>query len=259
MDLRVESITARYGPRTVLADFSLNVARGEFLAVAGPNGSGKSTLVKAITGALPVSGGRIVVGGQDLRRIPARERARRMAVLGQETAVEFDFTAEEIVMMGRLPHLKRFRGESEKDRAAVRDAMKQTNTWDLRDRLVTKLSGGERQRVLMARALAQEPSLLVLDEPTSHLDIAHQVELLDLVRRLNRERSVTVIAVLHDLNLAALYATRMVMIRDGRPFAEGPPAEVVTEATVASVYGSRVQVVAHPVSGTPHVVLLAGA
>lgn len=258
MELRVESITCRYDQTTILREFSLQVASGEFLAIAGPNGSGKSTLVKAVTGTLPVHGGRICAGDRDLRTLSVRERARIVAVLSQETAVEFDFTVEEMVMMGRLPHLHRFRGESERDRNVVREAMLQTNTYHLRDRPITRLSGGERQRVLMARALAQEPQVLVLDEPTSHLDIAHQVELLDLVRRLNRDRSVTVLAVLHDLNLAALYASRLLMIREGRRFAEGAPDEVVTEENVAAVYGSRVRVLPHPVQGTPHVVLLSG-
>lgn len=258
VDLSVERITCRYGARTVLEGFSLEVAPGEFLAVAGPNGSGKSTLVRAIAGTLPLAGGRIRLGQRDLARTPARERARLLAVVAQETAVEFDFAAEEIVMMGRLPHLRRFQGERQQDRTAVRESMERTDTWQLCDRLITGLSGGERQRVLVARALAQEPRLLLLDEPTAHLDIAHQVELLDLVRRLNREQGVTVITVLHDLNLAALYASRLLMIKEGRMVAEGSPRTVVTEANVAAVFGSRVRVLSHPVEGTPQVMLLSG-
>jgi iron complex transport system ATP-binding protein len=258
MYLSVEQITCRYGARPVLADFSLAVDRGEYLAVVGPNGSGKSTLVKAISRTLRLSSGRICLGGRDLRQIRPRDLAREMAVVAQETAVEFDFTAEEVVLLGRLPYLARFRGETEQDRQAVVRAMTLTNTLHLKDRLITGLSGGERQRVLVARALAQEPGLLILDEPTAHLDIAHQVELLDLTRRLNRERGLTVIAVLHDLNLAAQYAGRLLMLKDGRRFAEGAPAEVVTEANVATVYGSRVQVTRHPEEGTPHVILLSG-
>lgn len=258
MYLSVERITCRYGPCPVLSDFSLALERGDLLAVVGPNGSGKSTLVKAISNTLPPAGGRILLGGRDVKGMPARELAREVAVVAQETGIDFDFTVEEVVLMGRLPHLARFRGESPADHAAVRRAMEETNTLHLKDRLVTRLSGGERQRVVVARALAQGPGLLILDEPTAHLDIAHQVELLDLTRRLNREQGLTVLAVLHDLNLAAQYASRILMIKEGRRFAEGAPAEVVTEANVAAVYGSRVRVMPHPEEGSPHVILLSG-
>lgn len=258
MYLTVERITCRYGARPVLVDLSLTVRRGEFVGLVGPNGSGKSTLVKAVSRGLRPVAGRIRLDGREIESMRQQELARQMAVVAQETAVEFDFTVEEVVLMGRLPHLSRFRGETEKDRRAVQEAMAATNTLHLKDRLVTALSGGERQRVLVARALAQEPQLLILDEPTAHLDIAHQVELLDLTRRLNREQGLTVIAVLHDLNLAAQYAGRLVMLKNGQVFAQGSPTEVVTEANVAAVYGSRVRVTRHPEEGTPHVILLSG-
>ena len=258
MYLTVEQITCAYGSRPVLTDFSLGVSRGEFVCVVGPNGSGKSTLIKALSRSLRPVHGRVLLGGRDLSALGAKELARQMAVVAQETAIEFDFTVEEVVLMGRLPHLSRFRGETEADHAAVHRALVATNTLYLKDRLVTGLSGGERQRVVVARALAQEPSLLLLDEPTAHLDIAHQIELLDLARRLNREQNLTVVAVLHDLNLASLYASRLIMIKEGRLFADGAPRQVVTEANVAAVYGSRVRVLTHPEEGTPHVILLSG-
>jgi iron complex transport system ATP-binding protein len=242
----------------VLDGFSLSLRKGEFLAVVGPNGCGKSTLVKAISRALRPAAGTVSLAGRDIWRMKPRELARQVAVVAQETGVEFDFTVEELVAMGRLPYLSRFRRETEADDLAVRRALEATNTLGLADRLVTGLSGGERQRVMVARALAQEPELLILDEPTAHLDIAHQVELLDLTRRLNRERGLTVIAVLHDLNLAAQYAGSMLMLKDGRRFAEGSPVQVVTEANVAAVYGSRVRVSSHPEEGSPHVILLSG-
>ncbi|HYG58533.1 MAG TPA: ABC transporter ATP-binding protein, partial [Symbiobacteriaceae bacterium] len=222
------------------------------------NGCGKSTLVKALSRCLRPMAGRVLLDGKDVVGLRSREIARKVAVVAQETTVEFDFTVEEVVAMGRLPHLARFRGETEQDRQVVREAMAATDTLHLAERLITSLSGGERQRVMVARALAQEPQLLILDEPTAHLDIAHQVELLDLTRRLNRERGLTVIAVLHDLNLAAQYAGRLLMMREGGRYAEGTPAEVVTEANVAAVYGSRVKVSNHPEEGTPHVILLSG-
>jgi iron complex transport system ATP-binding protein len=256
MYLSVEHVTCGYGSRPVLRDFSAAAGRGEFLAVVGPNGCGKSTLVKALSRVLRPASGRILLDGRDIATMRPRELARQVAVVAQEVAFEFDFTVREVVAMGRLPHLGRFRGETPHDRQVVEEAMAATDTLDLADRLVTRLSGGERQRVMVARALAQEPSLLILDEPTAHLDIAHQVDLLDLTRRLNRERGLTVVAVLHDLNLAAQYAGRLLMVRDGRPWADGTPAEVVTEANVAAVYGSRVRVLPHPEEGSPHVFLL---
>ncbi|OTA40989.1 MAG: iron ABC transporter ATP-binding protein, partial [Symbiobacterium thermophilum] len=244
--LRIESLTAGYGGEPVLKGLDLAVARGEFLVVVGPNGSGKSTLVRAVTGALTPTGGRILLEGRDLRTLRPREVARVLAVVAQDTSVGFDFTVEEVVALGRTPYLPPLRSETPRDRAAVERAMRLTGTAPLAGRVITALSGGERQRVMVARALAQEPRLLILDEPTAHLDIANQVEVLDLVRRLNRTEGLTVLAILHDLNLAALYADRLVMLKDGRVWAGGPPAEVLTEANILTVYGSRVKVVRHP-------------
>lgn len=258
MELTVERLTCGYGAQPVLADFSMAVQQGELLAVVGPNGCGKSTLVKAISRSLRPIAGRVLLNGRDIASLKQREIARQMAVVSQETAVEFDFTVEEVVMLGRLPHLTRFRGESAADYAAVHAAMAATDTAQLAGRMVTTLSGGERQRVMVARALAQEPAVLVLDEPTAHLDIAHQVDLLDLVRRLNRDQRLTVLAVLHDLNLACQYADRLLMIKDGRRYLEGAPARVVTEESVYAVYGSRVKVITHPEEGTPCVIPLSG-
>lgn len=257
MLLSVQEVSCGYGSHPVLKDLSLQVAAGEFVAVVGPNGSGKSTLVKAISGTLKPSRGRILLDGADLSQLKRRDVARIMAVLSQETAVDFDFTVEEVVMMGRIPHQGRFSAETADDQQVVEQALAMTGTEHLRGRLITALSGGERQRVLLARALAQQPRLLILDEPTSHLDIAHQVDLLDLIRRLNGG-GLTVVAVLHDLNLAAQYAHRLVMIKDGRLYVEGTPDEVVTEAVVGAVYGSRVRVVPHPEERSPHVILLSG-
>lgn len=258
MYLTVERISAGYGPTPVLHDFSLQVAKGEFLAVVGPNGSGKSTLIRAITRTLRPAAGLVRLDGRDIYRMAAPTFAREVAVLAQDTVMEFEFTVEEVVLMGRLPHLVPLHGETERDWHATRLALAQTDTAHLAQRSVTALSGGERQRVLAARALAQAPRLLVLDEPTAHLDIAHQTELLDLLSHLNQEQGLTVIAVLHDLNLAAQYASRLLMLKDGSRFTDGAPAEVVTEAIVTAVYGSRVRVMPHPVEGTPHVILLSG-
>jgi iron complex transport system ATP-binding protein len=254
--LSMQSVTCGYGGQPVLQDLSLTIAQGEFVAVTGPNGSGKSTLVKALTGALPVSVGQIELNGKPIRRYSPRRLAQQVAVVAQDTIIAYAFTVAEIVLMGRLPHLGRFQRETQGDQQIAHRAMALTDTLHLQDRLVTTLSGGERQRVLVARALAQEPTLLILDEPTAHLDIAHQVELLDLLKSLHREQGLTVIAVLHDLNLSGMYAERILMLRQGELFKQGTPAGVLTEETITLVYGCRVKVEQHPESGRPHVILL---
>lgn len=256
--LVVDGVTCGYGAQPVLRQFSLRVARGEFLAVVGPNGSGKSTLVKAISGSLRPTEGRISLDGREIGRLKSRELARQIAVVAQEEKAEFDFTVREVVLMGRLPYLPPLRSEGAHDLAVVERSMRITDTLHLAARPITALSGGERQRVFIARALAQEPSLLILDEPTAHLDIAHQVELLDLIRRLNRSEGLTIVAVLHDLNLAAQYAHRLLLLKEGARFAEGRPDEVVTEEIVAQAYGNRVRVMPHPEEQSPHVILLSG-
>lgn len=262
MDLAIAGLTVRYGREVVLGNLSLQIADGEFVALVGPNGSGKSTLIRAISGAVPVAAGQIEVSDRsmaaplDLRRLGAPERARLIAVLAQETKVDFAFSAQEVVGMGRLPYVGRFQRETAADWAIVRQAMDQTCTTHLADRPITALSGGERQRVLFARALAQEPKLLLLDEPTAHLDMAHSVELLSLVRRRNQSEGLTVVAVLHDLNLAAQVADRIVVLHQGEIAADGAPRAVVTPDLIAQVWGTAVQVVGHPVSGLPQVLLL---
>lgn len=273
MDLRIEGLAVRYGQQPVLHDLSLRVEAGQFVALVGPNGSGKSTLVRAISGTVPVSAGRIEAGAlraatsrgaktasssdvADLRRMGAAERARLIAVLAQETKVDFDFSAEEVVGMGRLPYVGRFQRETAQDWAVVRQAMHDTCTAHLAARPITTLSGGERQRVLFARALAQEPKLLLLDEPTAHLDMAHSVELLTLVRRRNQAEGLTVLAVLHDLNLAAQVADRIVVLNKGAIVADGAPEAVIEPDLIGRVWGAAVQVVPHPVSGVPQVLLL---
>lgn len=255
MYLVLDSLTCRYGSRTALDALSLRVERGEFVAVVGPNGSGKSTLLRAVAGAIRPAAGRVLLDGREVHSLRGRERARQMAVVAQETSIEFDFTVEETVQMGRLSHQGPLGRESEADRLAVQQALELTGTIDLAGRAITRISGGERQRVILARALAQEPRLLLLDEPTAHLDLAFQTEIFDLVRSLNREQGLTVVAVLHDLNLAALYADRVVMLRGGETFADGPPRSVITEKNVAAVFGRPVRVIPHPEDGSPHVVL----
>jgi len=255
MTLEVSGISCAYDGADVLADVSLRLAPGDFVAVAGPNGSGKSTLIRALSRVLRPRRGSALLEGADLYEIPVRRSAQAIAVLPQETSLEFEFTCEEIVLMGRAPHLGRFETESDRDRAIVRESMERTSTWDLRQRPIIELSGGERQRVLLARAFAQEPRILLLDEPTSHLDLAFQVQILRLVRTLRDEKKTAVLASLHDLNLASAYADRIVLLSKGRVVASGTPRDVLTEAVLRPVFGEELTVRSHPDTGAPLVLV----
>jgi iron complex transport system ATP-binding protein len=226
------------------------------LAVVGPNGSGKSTLLRVASGVLAPLAGRVLVAGHDVQRYSRRELARLTAVVPQDTLVEFPFSVEELVLMGRAPHLGRFGFPGARDLSIAREAMLRVGVEHLARRALPELSGGERQRVIIARALVQEPRILLLDEPTAHLDIRHQVEIYDLMAELNAERGLTIVSVLHDLNLAAMYFPRVALLSDGRLYGVGATAEVLTYSTIRSVYGTEVYVAQNDVTGTINILPL---
>ena len=257
--LTVEHLHTGYGDKLALHDVTLAVARGDFLGVLGPNGCGKTTLLRALRGTLKPRQGCVRLDDRDVRTIDKRLLARTMAYLPQDLGIALDFTVRELALMGRSPHLSRFLRESDDDRRVAQQAMQSADVLDLADRPVTALSGGERQRALIAMCLAQQPAILLLDEPTNHLDLAHQLSILDLIARLNRDRGLAVAAVFHDLNLAAEYCGRLVLLENGRVAAMGTPAEVITEEAILRVYGVRVSVQPNAVSQRPHAVLTAGA
>lgn len=219
----------------------------------GPNSSGKTTLLKILDGIFNPERGNVFLGEKDMQRLSRAEIARQIAVVPQEMEFPFSFTVGEIVLMGRSPYLGRFGWEKKKDLDIAREGMVLTDVLDLERRAFFELSQGEKQRVLMARALAQEPEIILLDEPTSHLDINHQVELNELIRRLNDERGLTVLNISHDLNFAAEYSHRMVLLHRGTIFAVGRPAEVLTEENIRRVYETTVLVEKNPLSGAPRV------
>lgn len=254
MTLQVRDVTAGYGPQPVFTNVSLNVDAGELVLLVGPNGCGKTTLLRTIAGSLCLRQGSVHVDGEDVGAMSATRRARRIAIIAQSGELPERFTGAECVMMGRTPHVRFLSGESARDVAVVREAMRLTGCWEYRDRRSDELSGGERQRILIARALAQEPDLLLLDEPTSHLDLRHQVETFSLVVRLCREQGLAALGVVHDLTLAATFGDRIVLLADGAIVADGPPARVLQEDVLARVYGTRVRVLAHPLTGRPVVV-----
>ena len=252
--IKAENLVAGYDGSTVLDGVSIEIENAGFVGIIGPNGSGKTTLLRTMSRALAPMSGFVQLNGINIYNIPAREFARKVAVVPQDTLVAFDFTVLEIALMGRSPRLGRFAVEGNRDVQIAMDALARTGTEHLKDRPINALSGGERQRVMVARALAQEPEVLLLDEPTSHLDISFQFEIMDLVKGLNREHGLTVLAVLHDLNLASHYCDRLIMIGQGVVQAVGSPEEVITVENIRRVYGAEVWVRRHPVSHTPYII-----
>ena len=254
--LEAHELTVGYDGEPVLRNVNLTAARGQFIGLVGPNGSGKSTLVRALSRVLRPISGRAMLDAVDIYEMSARELARRLAVVAQDYKVAFDFAVRDVVLMGRAPHLSRFGVERPQDYKIAEEAMGLTHTLVFADRPITSLSGGERQRCMIARALAQQPSVLLLDEPTAHLDINHQIEILDLARRLTTERGLATIVVLHDLNLASQYCDQLILVSQGKVMAEGKPQEVVTEARIRAAYGTDVHVRQHPTTGRPYVTLV---
>lgn len=253
-DYTIDNLHAGYDGPAILQGISIELPESEFAGVIGPNGSGKTTLLRSMSRVLAPMGGSVTLDGRDIYSIPAREFARRVAVVPQDTLVAFDFSVLEIVLMGRSPRLGRFAVEGVRDTEIALEALARTGTAHLRDRQINALSGGERQRVMVARALAQEPDALLLDEPTSHLDISFQFEIMDLIKSLNRERGMTVMAVLHDLNLASQYCDRLILIGQGSVQADGSPDEVITADNIRRVYGAEVWVRKHPATSRPYVI-----
>lgn len=245
----VDDLCAGYGSEDIIREISFGAKKGEFIGIIGPNGSGKTTLLKAISRVLESSGGVVTLEGRALSDFGQKELARIMSVVPQETAMNFSYTVADIVMMGRFPFKERFTKEDADDYRIVREAMEVTNVAHLADRAVTDISGGERQRVIIARALAQQPKVLLLDEATAHLDINHQVEILSIIRDLGE--NVTKIGVFHDLNLAAEFCDRIVLMADGQVRAIGTPAEVLTMERLRDEYGITAMVQTNPLTGRP--------
>lgn len=255
---QLNGVYFRYGDAWVLEEIAFDVMEGEMLGIIGPNGSGKSSLLKLLSRLNTPQQGDISLRGVYLSLMDQADLARTTAMVSQESTFFFPYTVGEVVLMGRTPHLQGRLFEGRRDMEVVRDVMRWMDVAELADRPVTEISGGERQRVVIARALAQEPDILILDEPTASLDIAHQVEIYHLLTRLNKERGLTIILSSHDLNLAAHYCHRMILMNQGKIYATGTPSEVITEKNIKDVYECPVLVDAHPVSGGPRVTLLPG-
>lgn len=254
--LTTESLTLGYGTRPVVTDLTLTLPTGRITTIVGANACGKSTLLRGMARLLPADSGRVLLDGADIHAMPTKQVARRLGLLPQSPIAPEGITVAELVAQGRHPHRRAFARWTPGEDAIVADALEATGVLDLADRVVDELSGGQRQRVWIALALAQQTEVLLLDEPTTYLDVCHQVEVLDLLTDLNRSRGTTIAMVLHDLNLAARYADHMVAVHHGTIHACGRAEEVLTEESVKVVFGLDARVVEDPTSGRPMILPL---
>lgn len=252
--IKIDHLNWSYEEKKILNDITLDIQRGLFTGIIGPNGSGKTTMAKLISKLLKTEKHTIFINQDDLSEIKIAELAKTMAMVPQSSSITYDLTAYEIVLLGRTPHLKRFERESHHDHALVKKVMIETDTWQYKDRLIHQLSGGERQRVIIARALAQEPKILVLDEPVTYLDVHHQLQVMDLIKQLSESRKITIVTILHDLNYALKYCDQVMMLHEGEIFKYGSPDEVVTVENIKEVYNIDVHIMAHPVTQMPLVI-----
>ncbi len=245
MRMQIGGLTYSYEDKDAINDVCINVKKGEFVGLIGPNGSGKSTVLKNVYRAISPDSGTITLDGEDLLKMKHKKSALKMAVVGQENEVPFDFSVKEITAMGRFPHKKLFDADSEYDKYMVHHALEHLGMEKMANRNYQHLSGGEKQRVIIARAVAQESDIFILDEPTNHLDINYQIQIFDFIKRLK----VTVLSAIHDLNMAALYCDRIYAMKDGKIIYSGTPEEVLTEDKIFDIFGVKSSVVKHPITG----------
>ncbi len=256
--IKVEGLTAKYGERVVLHELDFHVDRGELVGLLGPNGSGKTTLLLCLSKVLRQHAGRIMVAGRDLMAFSQRELSRVEASVPQRLEISFPFKCIEVVLMGRYPHQYGLAGNSEEDLSKATEAMRLTDTLDLAQRRITEVSGGEAQRVIMARALAQDAELMLLDEATANLDAAHKMQMFDLFLEKNLQGA-TFLCAMHDLNLAALYCQRLIFLKQGRISVDGSTPETFTEENLSNIYETEVRITAHPDTGAPQAMFVPGA
>lgn len=242
---QIDQLDFSYGKEEILSDISFDIQKGSFVSVIGPNGSGKTTLLKNMCKLLDPNSGNIKLEHKAINSYKAKHMAQKVAVVHQETNTDFDFNVGEVVLMGRYPYLKRFQNEGSHDLEIAVKSMQQTQTYHLKDKTLLSISGGERQRVMIARALTQEPEVLLLDEPISHLDIKYQMEILNLCKDLNQSQNLTVFTTLHDINLASRFSKVIIMMKDGKVFKIGTPENVITTENIKAVYDIEVEIVNH--------------
>jgi iron complex transport system ATP-binding protein len=256
--IEAKKLKFRYQRDWVIKDLNVRIKSGESVAIIGPNGSGKTTLLKLLSGILRAEAGDVKLSGRSISKMSRREISRSMALVSQEGFNQFPFVVEDVVLMGRAPYLRGFALEGEKDHEIAMWAMELTDIVPISDRMINEISGGERQRAYIARALAQDTSLLLLDEPTAHLDINHQIALAELLRELNSKYKKTIISVTHDINLASYFFDRVILLSSGSVFKDGAPKDVITEDVISEVYRANVLVDINPAVKRPRITLLGG-
>lgn len=254
MELNAKDVVVHLANRDIVKQVSLQVGDGQFVGLLGPNGSGKTTLLKSIYRVLKPAAGLVTLDGTDIRQLSHRESAKRMGVVSQFTNLSFDFSVEEIVLMGRAPHKKAMDRDTAEDFRIVEDALRRVDMLDFRDRSFLTLSGGEKQRILLARTLAQQVDMMILDEPTNHLDIKYQIQIMDVVKSLG----IGVLAALHDLNLTLMYCNYVYMLKDGAVVAHGKPEDIITPELIREVYEVDCEIYRHPVTGKMTVIYHSG-
>lgn len=250
--IQVKNLNYNISDKSILESLNINFEKGKFYSIIGPNGCGKTTFLKNISKIIEPKKGSVLIENLDITDLKNKEIAKKISSVPQNTILDFEFSTLDIVLMGRSPYIARFHSENNNDMDIVKNAMKMTNTWDLREKNICALSGGEQQRVLIARAIAQDTDILLLDEPISHLDLYHQIEFLDTLKFLNK--SLTVIAVLHDLNLAAQYSDYLILMKSGKIISNGTPEEVITIKNMSEVYNMDVCLLDNPITGKPHII-----
>ena len=241
--MKVDKVKFKYSNKTVLNGLKLDIEKGSFLSILGPNGSGKTTLLKNMCNLLKPYEGAIYIDNLQLKGIKYKDLAKTMAVVHQGSNPNFEFNIHDIVLMGRYPHQKRFSFDSKADLDIVKQVMQDTDIWKLREKSIFEISGGERQRVIIARALAQQPEILLLDEPITFLDIKHQISILNLCKKLNKEKQITIITTMHDINLASRYSDYILLLDSGKVEVLDIPEKVVTEKNIEAVYGIKVKLI----------------
>lgn len=252
MKLAIEHVSCTIMETSIIQDISIHIKDGQFVGIIGPNGSGKSTLLKIASRILKPNAGAVRLDGQHLYELSPKKATQEIAVVSQETSLTFDFSVQEIVLMGRNPHKRLFQSDTDEDLRIVNEALERVGMQGYEERSFMSLSGGEKQRVLIARALAQQAKLIILDEPTNHLDIRHQLQLMDLVKKLN----VTVLAALHDLNLASNYCDYLYVIQNGQVVMSGTPESVLTKDRIREVFGVETEIIIHPLTKKPYITFL---
>lgn len=251
--IKVENLTFEFNNNPILKGIGVKFQKSKFYTIIGPNGSGKTTFLKLISNIFPVKKNCVYINGAEINTIKSKDLAKQVAYVPQNYNIGFDFSAMDIVLMGRIPYLKRFEQETSYDLEIVEDAMRKVNVWGMRDKKFNQLSGGEKQRVILARAFAQKSNILLLDEPSSQLDIHHQIDILDTVSEVVKKEGLTVIAVLHDINLASNYSDYIILLKNGNIEAFGTPEEVLNRKMLEEAYEVKIDIVKNPFSNRPHV------